>query len=206
MAKKEEGKGKKLTFSIEYEVEQTEDGADINFSLKNSEEDRLFAYMVTLWDLSHLLDKAMEDERAPDDFKKEFLTAARILKEMTSAAKLKVEEKLGFKEKLSIIEKLKQLFKEVEGENGESLFPTKGHSSPSKIVLGGDIPEEIREELEKAIKEQFGDNINIDNMSKEETLDFLDKNKTKITGAKDEVDFDDLDQKNKKDDSSEIEM
>lgn len=76
--KKEDGKGRKLPFTIKYEIEETADGADVNFKLENSEEDRLFAYMVTLWDLSQLLDRAMDDKRIPTEVKADFLTAAKI--------------------------------------------------------------------------------------------------------------------------------
>ncbi len=209
--KKEDGKGRKLPFTIKYEIEETADGADVNFKLENSEEDRLFAYMVTLWDLSQLLDRAMDDKRIPTEVKADFLTAAKILKDMTQACKMKVEEKLKMGTETTIMERLQKLFKDVAGDmNEENPFKDlkdlgKDGMKPSKVVIGGDVPEEIRQQLEDALKAQFGEDIDIGNMSKKETEELISKRKSKGEKSDDEVDFDDLDKKSNKD-SSDIDM
>lgn len=191
-----DGKGKKLTFTIKYEIEETSDGADVNFKLQNSEEDRLFAYMVSLWDLSMLLDKAMTDDNISMEMKADFLTAAKILKDMTQACKMKVEEKHKIGEQVPFLEKLKKLFKDASNDvddNSELKAKIDSGAKPSKVILGGDIPEELREQLENALREQFGEDIPIGSMTEKETKDFIDKQKSKEKKGKEgEVDFDDL--------------
>lgn len=203
-----DGKGKKISFTVKYEIEETPDGADVNFKLENSEEDRLFAYMVTLWDLSQLLDKVMTDDRVPPQAKADFLTAAKIVKDMTQACKIKVEEKNNIGEKLSMMDRLKKLFQEVSGELGdENSLKEKLDSGmkPSKIILGGDIPDELKSQLEDALREQFGPGVDIGNMSESETKDFLDKHKPENRKEDGEVDFDDLNSPSK-DKSSDIDF
>lgn len=191
-----DGKGKKLTFTIKYEIEETSDGADVNFKLQNSEEDRLFAYMVSLWDLSMLLDKAMTDDNISMEMKADFFTAAKILKDMMQACKMKVEEKHKIGEQVPFLEKLKKLFKDASNDvddNGELKAKIDSGAKPSKVILGGDIPEELREQLENALREQFGEDIPIGSMTEKETKDFIDKQKSKEKKGKEgEVDFDDL--------------
>lgn len=204
-----DGSGKKIPYTINYEIAETSEGADVNFKLQNSEEDRLFAYMVTLWDLSQLLDKVMTDDNCPVEMKADFLTAAKVVKDMTQACQMKVEEKLKIGEKVPMLEKLKKLFKDVAGDlDDDNPLKSKitGGATPSKVILGGDIPEELRAQLEDALKEQFGPDINIGSMSEKEAKDFIDKKKNKNNnkGEKGEVDFDDL--QTPKDDSSDIDI
>lgn len=151
VSKKEEKPDKEMEYSIDYKVLMFPDGADIDFDLKQIDEDRLFAYSLTLYDLTKVLERMIGF--APPSVAEDFIRAAKVLKGMVDSAKQRVDEKNGikvgsdFKKQMEAI--LKIIAKDIDAD-GLDL----GDGGETKIIVGGDLPEELRRKIEEELNKR----------------------------------------------------
>ncbi len=130
------------------------DGADIEFELKQMDEDRLFAYSLTMHDLVAVLDRMMKV--APPSIVSDFISAAKVLKGMVESAKTKVEEKNGIEPENSFKKHMETIMKAIAKDMGKDGLINKD-GSETKIIVGGDLPEELRKKIEAELNKRAND-------------------------------------------------